>query len=120
MGRVILDADWNEEVAIRTADARRRTADASDGAPSDGYQVNGNYNVDPMTSVAGWTGVEANPSLLGTVTPEISLGRYEPASLPFVIRARGHISIKRLLPAGREFDLNACVAPSIGVGPIVL
>ena len=41
MGRVALDSDWNEQVHIRTADARRRTQDVAHGSPDVGGQARG-------------------------------------------------------------------------------
>ena len=39
MGQVGVDADWNEEVRLRTVDARRRTHDLADGSPDDGFRI---------------------------------------------------------------------------------
>lgn len=115
MGRVILDADWNEEVRIRATDAARRSADVADGAVGDAFAITNAFLFDPVLSLLGWSGTKADASLLGTVIPEITLARREPASLPHVLRARGYTELRRDLP--NTLDLEAVKAPSIGVPP---
>lgn len=120
MGRVMLDADWNEEVRIRTTDAARRSAVIADGAPSDAFLISSRLMFDPVVSTEGWSGVEGDPSLLGTITPSITLARSEPSSLPYVIRARGYTEVRRTLPNGRRLNRSAATAPSIALPPFAL
>ncbi|APR75690.1 Hypothetical protein A7982_01036 [Minicystis rosea] len=118
MGRVILDADWNEEVRIRATDAARRSAAVADGAPSDAFSISPQFRFDPVVSLSGWSGLKADPSLLGTVVPELTLARREPASLPYVLRARGYTEVHRALP--HVLDLAAAKAPSIAAPPFAV
>lgn len=118
MGRVILDSDWNEEVRIRTNDAARRSADVAEGAPGDGFSIGPMFMFDPVVSGAGWSGTKADASVLGTVIPEITLARRDPASLPYVLRARGYTEVRRDLP--NVLDLSAAKSPSMAVAPFAV
>jgi hypothetical protein len=99
MGRVLTDADHNEEVALRLSDARRRSADTVRGAPDDGFRLDALGAVDVLTSTAGWAGPGLAPGDARYIAPELVLDRYLPESLPFVVRARGYREILRTLPA---------------------
>ncbi|MBZ4334598.1 hypothetical protein [Corallococcus sp. AS-1-12] len=99
MGRMSLDADWNEEVRLRTVDARRRSADVAEGSPDDGFRIVDTYLVDPIRNVLGWTGQGLPADDERTIPRELRLDRYDPETLPFVVRSRGHIALRRTLPA---------------------
>src|SRR5215467_118784 len=90
MGRVALDADWNEEVEIRVVDARRRTADLANGSPDDGFRIVGDHLVDPILTTAGWVGTGLPAGDLRLIPKEIVLDRRDPETLPFVIRIHGY------------------------------
>ncbi|NOK11088.1 right-handed parallel beta-helix repeat-containing protein [Corallococcus exercitus] len=105
MGRMSLDADWNEEVRLRTVDARRRSADVAEGSPDDGFRIVDTYLVDPIRNVLGWTGQGLPVGDERTIPRELRLDRYDSETLPFVVRSRGHIALRRTLPA--PLDLTA-------------
>ncbi|MFP2902283.1 hypothetical protein, partial [Corallococcus sp. 4LFB] len=105
MGRMSLDADWNEEVRLRTVDARRRSADVAEGSPDDGFRIVDTYLVDPIRNVLGWTGQGLAAGDERTIPRELRLDRYDAETLPFVVRSRGHIALRRTLPA--PLDLTA-------------
>ncbi|WP_375758519.1 hypothetical protein [Corallococcus exercitus] len=105
MGRMSLDADWNEEVRLRTVDARRRSADVAEGSPDDGFRIVDTYLVDPIRNVLGWTGQGLPVGDERTIPRELRLDRYDAETLPFVVRSRGHIALRRTLPA--PLDLTA-------------
>jgi len=98
MGRVSLDADWNEEVLIRTADARRRSEDLAQGSPDDGFLVSDEHLLDPVANLAGWAGAGLEPGDLRVIPPSLSLDRRDPEGLPKVLRAEGHVALTRTLP----------------------
>ena len=98
MGRVSLDADWNEEVLIRTADARRRSEDLTQGSPDDGFLVSDEHLLDPIAGVAGWSGAGLGPGDLRVIPPSLALDRRDPEGLPRVLRAEGHVRLTRSLP----------------------
>lgn len=95
MGRVSLDSDWNEEVRIRTTDARRRTHDLATGSPDEGYLISDQHLIDPITSLQGWAGSGLEPGDLRVIPPVLRLDRKEPEGLPYVIRAQGHVRLER-------------------------
>ncbi len=105
MGRVVLDSDWNEEIRIRTTDARRRTADVAEGAPDDGFRIDDAYVLDATSSTAGWSGVGLPTTDQRYIPPVLTLDRKEHASLPFVVRGQGYTSLQRTLAA--PLDLQA-------------
>ncbi|WP_158627301.1 hypothetical protein [Corallococcus sp. AB045] len=105
MGRMSLDADWNEEVRLRTVDARRRSADVAEGSPDDGFRIVDTYLVDPIRNVLGWTGQGLPADDERTIPRELRLDRYDTETLPFVVRSRGHVALRRTLPA--PLDLTA-------------
>ncbi|RKH51809.1 right-handed parallel beta-helix repeat-containing protein [Corallococcus sp. AB050B] len=105
MGRMSLDADWNEEVRLRTVDARRRSADVAEGSPDDGFRIVDTYLVDPIRNVLGWTGQGLPADDERTIPRELRLDRYDTETLPFVVRSRGHIALRRTLPV--PLDLTA-------------
>ncbi|NOJ93585.1 hypothetical protein HMI51_11655, partial [Corallococcus coralloides] len=107
MGRMSLDADWNEEVRLRTVDARRRSADVAEGSPDDGFRIVDTYLVDPIRNVLGWTGQGLPADDERIIPRELRLDRYDPETLPFVVRSRGHIALRRTLPA----PLNLTAVP---------
>jgi hypothetical protein len=105
MGQVAVDADWNEEVRLRTLDARRRTADVAEGAPDDGFRISADFVVDPIRSTAGWAATGLLPDDERRAVPELRLDRFDPETLPWVIRSRWHTALRRTLPA--PVDLTA-------------
>ncbi|AFE05127.1 hypothetical protein COCOR_03275 [Corallococcus coralloides DSM 2259] len=105
MGRMSLDADWNEEVRLRTVDARRRSADVAEGSPDDGFRIVDTYLVDPIRNVLGWTGQGLPADDERIIPRELRLDRYDTETLPFVVRSRGHIALRRTLP--EPLDLTA-------------
>jgi hypothetical protein len=105
MGRVSLDSDWNEEVRLRTVDARRRSADMADGSPDDGFRIVGDQLIDPITSLAGFAGQGLPSGDDRIIKPELGLDRHDPESLPWVVRSRGFVAVRRVLPA--PVDLTA-------------
>ncbi|NRD44019.1 right-handed parallel beta-helix repeat-containing protein [Corallococcus exiguus] len=105
MGRMSLDADWNEEVRLRTVDSRRRSADVAEGSPDDGFRIVDTYLVDPIRNVLGWTGQGLPADDERIIPRELRLDRYDSETLPFVVRSRGHIALRRTLPA--PLDLTA-------------
>lgn len=105
MGRVSVDADWNEEVLIRTTDARRRTSDLAHGSPDDGFAISDEHVVDRITSAALWTGGGLAPGDLRVIPPQLRLDRREPEGLPYVVRSHGHIHLERRFDA--PVDLTA-------------
>ncbi|RKG90977.1 hypothetical protein D7W82_02030 [Corallococcus sp. CA049B] len=107
MGRMSLDADWNEEVRLRTVDARRRSADVAEGSPDDGFRIVDTYLVDPIRNVLGWTGQGLPADDERIIPRELRLDRYDTETLPFVVRSRGHIALRRTLPA----PLNLTAVP---------
>lgn len=104
MGRMSLDADHNEEVRLRTIDARRRSADVADGSPDDGFRIGDSYLVDPINNVLGWAGQGLPADDERVITRELRLDRYDAETLPFVVRSRGHVALRRTLP--RVLDLT--------------
>ncbi|WP_437942629.1 hypothetical protein [Sorangium sp. So ce341] len=117
MGRVLLDRDWNEASRMQRADARRRTADLANGSSDDGFLITDDFLVDPVRSLAGFTGTPLDPSDVRYIPPVLTLDRREPESLPFVVRSRGHTALSRALPA--PLDLAAVPetpAPETGAG----
>jgi hypothetical protein len=105
MGRVSLDADWNEEVLIRTADSRRRSDDLAHGSPDDGFRVSDEQMLDPVATLAGWRGAGLAPGDLRVIPPSLALDRREPETLPLVLRSQGHVALTRALAT--PLDLNA-------------
>ncbi|WP_158623862.1 right-handed parallel beta-helix repeat-containing protein, partial [Corallococcus llansteffanensis] len=105
MGRMSLDADHNEEVRLRTIDARRRSADVADGSPDDGFRIGDSYLVDPIANVLGWAGQGLPADDERVITRELRLDRYDAETLPFVVRSRGHVALRRTL--SRTLDLTA-------------
>ncbi|HND29010.1 MAG TPA: hypothetical protein PLA94_03390, partial [Myxococcota bacterium] len=97
MGRVTLDADWNEEVQIRKEDVRRRSADLAEGSPDDGYRIDDLELLDAIPSTAGWATTTSQDER--RISRELTLDRRDPVSLPTVLRSRGHITLTRTLPA---------------------
>jgi hypothetical protein len=112
MGRVVLDSDWNEEIRIRTTDARRRTGDVAEGAPDDGFRIDDAYVLDATGSTAGWSGVGLPTTDQRYIPPVLALDRKELASLPFVVRSHGYTSLQRTLPA--PLDLQAVPPRPLG------
>lgn len=112
MGQVGVDADWNEEVRLRTVDARRRTHDLADGSPDDGFRIVVDFLIDPIVSADGWTGVNPPPDDQRKIVPELRLDRHDPETLPWVIRARWYEGLTRTLPA--PIDLTAIPAAQGG------
>jgi hypothetical protein len=111
--RPLTDADINEEVRIRSTDVWRRTADLAEGSPDAGFQISDAHLLDGITSTEGWAGEGLPPDDQRVVERELSLDRREPAGLPFVLRSRGHVALRRTLPAER--DLTSLPAPSRGL-----
>src|SRR5688572_12286941 len=107
MGRVGVDADWNEEVQIRAADARRRTSDLAHGSPDDGFSISDEHVVDRITSAAGWVGSGLETGDLRVIPPVLRLDRREPEGLPFVVRSQGHVSVERRFDAPRDLTAIA-------------
>ena len=97
MGRVTLDADWNEEVQIRTQDVRRRSADLAEGSPDDGFRIDDLELLDAIPSTAGWTATASQDER--RISRELTLDRRDPVSLPTVLRSRGNITLSRSLPS---------------------
>ena len=112
MGQVGVDADWNEEVRLRTVDARRRTHDLAEGSPDDGFRIGSDFLVDPIITAAGWSGVNPPPEDQRKIVPELRLDRHDPETLPWVIRARWYEGLTRTLPA--PIDLTAIPAEQGG------
>ncbi|HTV20384.1 MAG TPA: hypothetical protein VMG12_16990, partial [Polyangiaceae bacterium] len=108
--RPLTDADINEEVRIRSTDVWRRTADLAEGSPDAGFQISDTHLLDAIASTEGWMGEALPPDDQRVVERELSLDRREPAGLPFVLRSRGHLALRRTLPAER--DLGNLAAPS--------
>jgi hypothetical protein len=98
MGRVSLDSDWNEEVRLRTVDARRRSADLAEGSPDDGFRIVGDHLIDPITTSDGWVGQGLASGDERIIKRELRLDRRDPESLPWVVRARGWVALRRSLP----------------------
>lgn len=98
MGRMSLDADHNEEVRLRTVDARRRSADVADGSPDDGFRIVDSFLVDPIGNVLGWAGQGLPADDERVIPRELRLDRYDAETLPFVVRSRGHVALRRTLP----------------------
>lgn len=111
--RPLTDADINEEVRIRSTDVWRRTADLAEGSPDAGFQISDAHLLDGITTTEGWAGEALPPEDQRVVERELSLDRREPAGLPFVLRSRGHVALRRTLPAER--DLTSLPAPSRGL-----
>jgi len=105
MGQVAVDADWNEEVRLRTIDACRRTSDLAEGSPDDGFRICNDFVLDAITSTAGWVTTDIPPGDLRKPVPELRLDRHDPESLPWVIRSRWHPSVRHTLAA--PIDLTA-------------
>jgi len=99
MGQVAVDADWNEEVRLRTVDARRRTSDVADGAPDDGFRICADFVIDPIRSIDGWVATSVSPDDERKPVPELRLDRHDPETLPWVVRSRWHPALRRTLPA---------------------
>lgn len=110
MGQVAVDADWNEEVRLRTVDARRRTTDVADGSPDDGFRICGDFVLDSIRSLDGWTATTVPPSDERKPVPELRLDRHDPESLPWVLRSRWHIALQKALAA--PIDLTAIARAS--------
>lgn len=105
MGRVSVDADWNEEVQIRTTDARRRASDLAQGSPDDGFSISDEHLIDRVSGVGGWQGSGLEPGDTRVIPPELRLDRREPEGLPWVIRSHGHVRVERRF--ARDRDLTA-------------
>jgi len=105
MGQVAVDADWNEEVRLRTVDARRRTADVADGSADDGFRICADFVLDSIRSTDGWVATDVPPGDERKPVPELRLDRHDPETLPWVIRSRWHPELRRILPA--PIDLTA-------------
>jgi hypothetical protein len=99
MGQVAVDADWNEEVRLRTVDARRRTGDVADGAPDDGFRICADFVIDPIRSIDGWVATNVSPDDERKPVPELRLDRHDPETLPWVVRSRWHPALRKTLPA---------------------
>lgn len=112
MGRVFLDSDWNEEVRIRLADARRRSSDLAEGSPDEGFLISAAYVLDPIVSPADFTGTGLAPDDERFIRPELALARREPASLPLVLRSHGNVNLLRAFAA--PIDLRAVPRPEGG------
>ncbi len=109
MGRYRLDADANEHATLRLTDSRRRSADLAEGSPDDGFALVETFLVDAITSTAGWSGSGLAAGDLREIPPELRLERRDPETLPHVLRSRGHLSVRRVLPAA--VDLLAVPEP---------
>ena len=103
MGRVALDSDWNEEVRIRATDARRRTADLAEGSPDDGFRITDDHLVDMVTSLRGWALVGLPADDERVIETEFRLDRYDPETLPWVLRLRGYPQVRRHLATPLDF-----------------
>ncbi|HSR96261.1 MAG TPA: DUF6519 domain-containing protein, partial [Kofleriaceae bacterium] len=97
MGQVAVDADWNEEVHLRTVDARRRTSDLADGAPDDGFRICADFVIDPIRSVDGWIATTVPLDDERKPVPELRLDRHDPETLPWVVRSRWHPALRKTL-----------------------
>ena len=95
MGRVQLDSDWNEEVAIRTQDARRRSQDLAEGAPSDGFLCGAHFVADRIEGPLGWTPTGLPPGDLRLIPQVLRADRWDSESLPLVLRATGVTALRR-------------------------
>ncbi|WP_298460925.1 hypothetical protein [uncultured Cellulomonas sp.] len=113
MGRARLDADGNEHARLRLTDSRRRSADLAEGSPDDGFRVTDTFVLDAITSTAGWRGSGLAPGDERVIPPELRLERRDPETLPHVVRVRGHVTVRRVLPD--PVDLLAVPPP--GPGP---
>ena len=109
MGRYRLDADANEHATLRLTDSRRRSADLAEGSPDDGFAVVETFLLDAVTSTAGWFGSGLRPGDQRAILPELRLERRDPDTLPHVLRARGHVDVRRELPD--PIDLRAVAEP---------
>lgn len=109
MGRYRLDADANEHAVLRLTDSRRRSADLAEGSPDDGFAVVETFVLDAITSTVGWSGSGLAPGDLRAIPPELRLERRDPETLPHVLRTRGHVAVRRVLPT--PIDLLAVPEP---------
>ncbi len=105
MGQVAVDADWNEEVRLRTVDARRRTSDVADGAPDDGFRIVGDFLLDSIRSTDGWAGTGLPPGDERKPVYELRLDRHDPETLPWVLRSRWHTALRKTVAT--PIDLTA-------------
>jgi len=110
--RVLLDSDWNEEIRIQVNDARRRTADVARGSPDDGFLIADTFVVDRVLSTSGWQGTPLDPSDERYIPPQLTLDRYEPEGLPFVVKSRGNTAVRRTLAT----PLNLAAVPLASEG----
>lgn len=111
MGRARLDADGNEHAVLRLTDSRRRSADLAEGSPDDGFRVTDTLLLDAITSTVGWSGSGLAPGDLRIIPSSLRLARREPEALPHVLRAHGHVTVHRELPA--PIDLRAVPRPAV-------
>jgi hypothetical protein len=115
MGRVRLDADANEQARLVRTDARRRSGDLAEGSPDDGFRIVRTQLLDPIRSLAGWSGEPLPSDDERRIRPELGLDRRDPETLPQVVRSRGHIRVRRRLDA--SLDLLRLPLPPHGSGP---
>ncbi|MES2639542.1 MAG: DUF6519 domain-containing protein [Myxococcota bacterium] len=115
MGRPVLDADWNEEVHLRTRDTRDRGGDVVHGSPDDGFRVGDLFLLDPVGRT-GWQGdgLAADDDRL--IRSELRLDRREHAGLPYVLLVHGHRGVRRTF-AARDLDT---IAPGFPIRRLVL
>ncbi len=105
MGRVALDSDWNEQVHIRTADARRRTQDVAHGSPDDGFRISDEQVIDDIDGLSGWGGALLTEPDERVIREILEIDRREPAGLPHVVKGGGRVELLHTMP--RIVDLDA-------------
>ena len=98
MGRVALDSDWNEQVHIRTADARRRTQDVAHGSPDDGFRISDEQVIDDIDGLSGWGGALLTEPDERVIREILEIDRREPAGLPHVVKGGGRVELLHTMP----------------------
>ncbi|HZI98123.1 MAG TPA: hypothetical protein VFD41_11440, partial [Actinomycetales bacterium] len=70
------------------------------------------FVLDAVTTTNGWSGSGLAPGDARVIPPELRLERRDPETLPHVLRARGHVTVRRVLP--QRIDLLAVPQPATG------
>lgn len=105
MGKVQLDADWNEQVRISRTTTLRHTADLTEGSPDDGYLITDQVLLRGVGSTSTWTGTGLPPDDPREVRPSLAMVRRRDYSLPKVLHSRGHVALESRFAA--PLDLSS-------------